>query len=106
MAQFTLEHPLRSNFQISITSELEGVEGWNFQGLIISTLSTNSEKANKIWEVRVWTSKNIGWFDMELPRTLHNKWPTLVVNQHPERDTCGINNPKRKKIIFQHPRKH
>ena len=46
-----------------------GVEGWNFQGLIISTLSTNSEKMNKIWEVRVSTSKIIGWFAAELPDT-------------------------------------
>ena len=52
MADFTPEHPFWSNFQISITSEMYGVEGWNFQGLIISTLSTNSEKKNKIWEVR------------------------------------------------------
>ena len=37
MADFTLEHPIRSNFQ----------------GLIISTLSTNSEKMDKILEVRV-----------------------------------------------------
>ena len=37
--------------------------------MIISTLSTNSEKKNKIWEVRVSTSKNIGWIDMELPPT-------------------------------------
>ena len=56
MADFTPEHPFWSNFQISITSEMYGVEGWNFQGLIISTLSTNSKKMNKIWEVRVSTS--------------------------------------------------
>ena len=40
--------------------------GLNFQGLIISTLSTNSEKMGKIWEVRVSLSKNIRWFDLEL----------------------------------------
>ena len=61
MAYFTSEHPFRPNFQISITLEPYGVDGWNFQGLIISTLSTNSEKKmNKIWEVRVSTSKYIG----------------------------------------------
>ena len=41
MVDFTPEHPFWSNFQISITLE---PWGWNFQGLIISTLSTNSEK--------------------------------------------------------------
>ena len=63
MADFTPEHPFWSNFQISITLEPQGVEGWNFQGLIILTLSTNSEKTNKICKVRVSTSKNIGLFN-------------------------------------------
>ena len=53
MADYTLEHPFQSNFQISITLEPQGAEGWNFQRLIISTLSTNSDKMNKIWLVRV-----------------------------------------------------
>ena len=67
MADFTPEQLFQSNFQISITLKAKGVEGWNFQGLIILTLSTNSEKKmNKIWKVRVSTSKNIEWFDMEL----------------------------------------
>ena len=48
-------------------------KGWNFRGFIISLLSTNSEKINKIWEVKVSTSKNIGSFDMELPMTKFDK---------------------------------
>ena len=67
MTDFTLEHPFRSSFQISITLELWRVEGWTSYGLIISTLSTNSEKLNKIWEVTVSTSRNIERFDMEWP---------------------------------------
>ena len=60
MADFTMEHPFWSNVQISITLEPYGDEGCNFQGLIISTSSTNSEKMNKNLEVRMSTSKNIG----------------------------------------------
>ena len=67
MTDFTLEHPFLSNFQISITLELWRVESWTFHGLIISTLSTNSEKMNKIWEATVSTSRNIERFDMEWP---------------------------------------
>ena len=78
MADFTLEHQFQSNFQISITLESLRFEGWNFQRLIISTLSTNSEKMNKIWEVRVSTYKNIGWFDMELPRIIISMSTSLV----------------------------
>ena len=32
---------------------------------------------NKIWEVRVSTSKNIGWFDMEYPPKIITKWQKL-----------------------------
>ena len=39
--------------------EPSGVESWNFQGLIISALSTTSEKMNKILEVRLLCP---GWF--------------------------------------------
>ena len=69
MSDCTPERPFWLNFQISITSELLGVEGWNFQGFIITTLSTNNEKTNKIWEVRVswWVP---WWFDLELPTWL------------------------------------
>ena len=45
MADFTPKHAFQSNFQT--------------QGLIISTLSTNSKKMNKIREIRVSTFKNI-----------------------------------------------
>ena len=67
MTDFTPEHPFQLHCQISITLEPYVVDGCNFQGLIISTLPTNSEKMNKIWEVRVSKSKNIEWFDIELP---------------------------------------
>ena len=43
------------------------VDSWSFQGLVISTLSIGGEVVGRIWEVRVSTSKNIGWFGMELP---------------------------------------
>ena len=51
MVDFTPEYPFQTNLQISITLELYGIDGGNFQGLIISTLSTNSEKMNKICDV-------------------------------------------------------
>ena len=47
MADFTIEHPFQSNFQISITLEPWEVKGWNLQGLIISILSTNCEKKER-----------------------------------------------------------
>ena len=39
-------------------------------------------------------SKTTEWNNSK--RTLHNKQTTPVMNQHPERDTLGINHPKRK----------
>ena len=48
MTDFTPEHPFQLHCQISITLEPYVVDGCNFQGLIISTLPTNSEKMNKI----------------------------------------------------------
>ena len=44
MTDFTPEHPFQLHCQISITLEPYVVDGCNFQGLIISTLPTNSEK--------------------------------------------------------------
>ena len=55
------------NFQIAISQEPLGVRNWNFQSSHISMIPRNGAKMKKFWEVRVSSSKKIGWFDMELP---------------------------------------
>ena len=44
MVDFTPETSISVKFSNLNNFGLQGVEGWNFQGLIISILSTNSEK--------------------------------------------------------------
>ena len=55
------------NFQIAISQESLGVRSLNFQSSDISMIPINGAKMKKFWEVRVSSSKKIGWFDMELP---------------------------------------
>ena len=53
--------------KVSVALEPWRVEGWSSQGFVISAFSAGGEGVCRIWEVSVPTSKNIGWFDMELP---------------------------------------
>ena len=57
--------------KVSVALEPWRFEGWSSQELIISTLFAGGERVGRIWEVRVSTSKNIGWFDMKLPYYYH-----------------------------------
>ena len=57
--------------RVSVALEPWRVEGWSSQGLVISALSAGVEAVGRIWDVRVSTYKNIGWFDMELPYYYH-----------------------------------
>ena len=59
--------------KVSVALELWKVEGWSSQGLVISALSAGGEGVDRIWEVRVSTSKILDdlWFDMELPYYYH-----------------------------------
>ena len=58
MADFGPNKVFCPNFQIAI-SEILGTK--------ISMIPTNDPKMKKFWQVRVPSSKRIGWFDMELP---------------------------------------
>ena len=57
--------------KVSVALEPWRVEGWSFWRLLILALSAGGEGVGRIWEVRVSTSKNTGWFDMELPYYYH-----------------------------------
>ena len=67
MADFGPNKVFCPNFQIAISQEPQGVKSWNFQSSYISMIPTNGAKMKQFWEVRVSSSKKIGWFDMELP---------------------------------------
>ena len=64
MVDFTPEHPFQSSFQIlnnfEIINKFSGIDHFN-------TTYTKWKKMNKTWEESVSTSKNIEWFDMQLP---------------------------------------
>ena len=55
------------------------VGGWSCQGLVISALSMGGEVVGRIWEVRLSTLKNIGWFDMELPYYYYYYINTIII---------------------------
>ena len=61
MANFGPDQVFCPNFQIVISQESLGVRSWNFQ---------SSHKIKKFWELRVWSSKQIGSYDMELPSSV------------------------------------
>ena len=67
MADFGPDKVFCTNFQIAISQEPLRVRSWNFQSSHISMIPTNGAKMKKFLEVRVSSSKKIGWFDMELP---------------------------------------
>ena len=67
MVDFSPNKVFCPNFKIAISQEQLGVRSWNFQSSHISMIPTNGAKMKKFLEVRVSSSKKIGWFDMELP---------------------------------------
>ena len=67
MVDFGPDKVFCPNFQIAISQKPLGVRNWNVQSSHISMIPTNGAKMKKMWEVRVSSSKEIGWFDMELP---------------------------------------
>ena len=75
--QYINKHLLNFTFcksqtnKVSLALEPWRAEGWSSRGLVISALSAGDKGVGRIWEVRVSTSKNIGWLDMELPYCYH-----------------------------------
>ena len=54
------------------------VRSWNSQSSRISLITKNKAKIKKFREVRVSSSKKIGWFDKELPRTTKQCYILLI----------------------------
>ena len=65
--------------RVSVALEPWRVEGWSSQGLVISALSAVGEGVSRIWEVRVSTFQNIGWFDMELSYYYHYYYYNIFI---------------------------
>ena len=53
--------------KVSVVLKPWRMERWSFRGLVILALSAGGKGVDRIWEVRVSASQNIGWFPMELP---------------------------------------
>ena len=66
MVDFGLDKVFCLKYKTAISQEPLGVWSWNFQSSHISMIPKNGVKMNKFWEVRGSSSKEIGWFDMEL----------------------------------------
>ena len=64
---------------VSLALELWRVEGPSTRGLFISALSAGGEGVSRIWEIRVSTFQNIGWFDMELSYYYHYYYYNIFI---------------------------
>ena len=53
--------------KISVALELGSIRGWDFWESVVLALTVDGEEVGRIWELKVSTSINIGWFDMNYP---------------------------------------
>ena len=53
--------------KISVALELGSIRGWDFSESVVLALTVDGEEVGRIWELKVSTSINIGWFDMNYP---------------------------------------
>ena len=53
--------------KISVALELGSIRGWDVWESVVLALTVDGEEVGRIWELKVSTSKNIGWFDMNYP---------------------------------------
>ena len=53
--------------KISVALELGSIRGWDFWESVVLALTVDGEEVGRIWELKLSTSINIGWFDMNYP---------------------------------------